>query len=121
MRDRHAVARQMRLRHDYGGLYVAYLPARTGVYVIATARPGIDDIYAKIEEAGGITRAERSQVVIDIPMPGENEQACIWSPRAAESSRKFRTSSPSMIGSGGQFSDELALSTHFESASESEC
>jgi len=70
-RDQHCVARQMRLRHDYGGLYVAYLPARSGVFIIATAKPGLEDIYAKIEEAGGITRAERSHVVIDIPMPGE--------------------------------------------------
>ena len=73
----------MRLRHDYGGLYVAYLPARHGVYVIATAKPGIEDIYAKIEKAGGITRVERSEVVIDIPMPGEDGEVYVWSPRAA--------------------------------------
>jgi hypothetical protein len=82
-RHRHCVARQMRLRHDYGGLYVAYLPARNGVYIIATAKPGIEDIHARIEEAGGITRAERSKVVIEVPMPGDDGQAYVWSPRAA--------------------------------------
>lgn len=82
-RDQHCVARQMRRRHDYGGLYVAYLPARSGVYIIATAKPGIEDIYAKIDEAGGITRAECSKVIIDLPMPGEDGQAYVWSPRAA--------------------------------------
>jgi hypothetical protein len=82
-RDRQAVAREMRLRFEYGNLYVAYLPTHNGIYVIATARPGIDDIHTKIKEAGGLTRAESCKVIINTPMPGENEQACIWSPRAA--------------------------------------
>ncbi len=73
----------MRLRLEYKGLYVAYLPARNGVFIIATAKPGVDDIYAKIEQAGGITATERAKVIIDIPMPGEDGQVNIWSPRAA--------------------------------------
>jgi hypothetical protein len=82
-RDQIAVARQIRLRRSYRNLYVAYLPKRNGIYVIATARPGIDDIYSKIEAAGGITCAESSKVVIDTPAPGEYGQARIWSPRVA--------------------------------------